>query len=401
MKAHREVWVRCRAYVKDSTQGARMPNEWNERECETVRSDCRFLIAVLLCALVGFVAFTGVLCLRARGTCDATLPQWNPDGMLRTPNRTAVKALAFSPDGRLLAYGGSRAGVGLVRVHDGSGRSGTWLTGDHLPTCISFSFNGTLLAAVPRDHDAAFGVMVWELRARALKWKLRGCDYVAFSPVHEVMAHGTEDGEVVLRDAGNGAVLWTTHGASLGPYMWLAFSPNGSILAYGSGCSVTVLDYRSRKSLASFQVKQITRAAAFSPSGRQLVVGEEGCGSSSIRMWDVSTYDRPPRLLRVLSGPTAGVLGIAFSPNGQWLACGGALWRPWSMVGDSKPRWCGGEVRLWDTKNWLLRRQWTSITPPESDSEVVNAVGFSPDGKMLVAGTWNRDKPLRYWRLPK
>ena len=78
-------------------------------------------------------------------------------------------------------------------------------------------------------------------------------------------------------------------------------------------------------------------------------------------------------LLSFLSGHTLSVNGVAFSPNGQLLASGGA----------------DRLVILWDLVNYF------PLLKLEGHTKQVQSVDFSPDGKILVSG--GLDKTVILW----
>ncbi len=86
----------------------------------------------------------------------------------------------------------------------------------------------------------------------------------------------------------------------------------------------------------------------------------------------------PSRLSRTLTGHTAEVLGVAFSPDGRLLATA-----------------CGydrdGAVRLWDPATGDCLRTLTGHT------NLVSRVAFSPDGRLLATAVGNRDGAVRLW----
>lgn len=353
-------------------------------------------LAGLLLAISLIVAVVRV---RRVADSECKIPQRPPDGAWLT-QRMVLSAIAFSPRGRVLACAGIADPIRLFEVGEGVAVLRKTLTGlDHAPRSIAFAPDGNLLAAACRS-DTGFPVMVWDVDRGQVGWRLPGGNAVAFSPRQGLLAIAGEPEGVAIRDLGSGRVVWSTPGSEVWAVS-VAFSQDGLGLLETSGRTVKVWDTTTHDLRAALQCKRRANVAIFSPDGKTIAAGEEGYGSAAVRIWDVSSASRGPRLVRVLRGPTGGVMGMAFSPQGKLLACGGPLWRPFTMVGAEKKAWYGGEVRVWEVSHWQPYWRWTSLTPDKGESEVVTAVAFSPDGNLLVAATRNRDKPLRYWVMEK
>lgn len=124
------------------------------------------------------------------------------------------------------------------------------------------------------------------------------------------------------------------------------------------------------------------RFVLFSRNGRYLLTGGY---DRTIRIWEYPSG----RLVHILAGRPSGFACGALSPDGKMLA-----------VGD----WCG-EICLWDVAFLLSRpaggtasrmpRPTTPVAVLHGHTAQVNALEFTPDGKLLISGS--QDKTLRSW----
>src|SRR5207253_9160003 len=111
------------------------------------------------------------------------------DLRLQLGHSHAVTAVAFSPDGIMLATG---SGDRTIKLWDpATGRLLDTLTGHQAHVvALSFSTDGGLLAAACAGHK----LVVWELATKTIAWELSGqtnLTSVAFMHVRELLAIAT------------------------------------------------------------------------------------------------------------------------------------------------------------------------------------------------------------------
>ncbi|KIK31827.1 hypothetical protein CY34DRAFT_19529, partial [Suillus luteus UH-Slu-Lm8-n1] len=111
----------------------------------------------------------------------------------------------------------------------------------------------------------------------------------------------------------------------------------------------------------------VVQAIAVFPDRRRMVTGLSN--HHALRLWDLETGV----VLKKMEGHDNGVWALAVSRDGQIIASGDL----------------GGELIIWHGETG------ESITQPiEAHSEGINSVDFSPDGTVLVTGSWD---DIKFW----
>lgn len=285
-------------------------------------------------------------------------------GTVRLQHASSVTAIAYSPDGKMLASSSADNSVQLWDLTTGrkirhlatdAGRYG--LVG------IAFSRNGKTLMS-----SGEAGVHIWDVASgkqiRRLPPKTPVPQHFAVSSDGRSLAFVDWD-SIQLWDLATFTQRCFLHGHSPLALEEIAFSPDGQTIAgiaedqkAGDSC-VCLYDVATGRQKERLPIKARSWLA-YSPDGKRLAVA---CQDLTICLWDTVAGREHRRLKGHQGRPLHFLGGVAFSPDGKLLA----------SVGVGEP------VRLWDpTTGEEVRR--LSTRPDDYSS-----VAFSPDGKALAA----------------
>lgn len=204
---------------------------------------------------------------------------------------------------------------------------------------------------------------------------------LVFSPDSQTIASGSLDGQCRLWNVKNGRLIHTLDTKS--ETVWsIAFSPDGNLLAAGDRANqVTLWNPKTGKLEKTLNDHDAwANAVAFTPDGKLLASGDD---LGFIRLWTVGKDVDQSRVIPAIQG----VISLHFSPDGKLLLSG------------HKNRLL---IKVWDVETG---KQLHEISPEGSN---LRSARFSPDGQMIggVAtsmglGLWNVENGKQLGTFPQ
>ena len=176
-----------------------------------------------------------------------------------------------------------------------------------------------------------------------------------------------------------------------------ALSPCEEMLATTIGENretIEILRVASRTPITTLtKHKQIVTALAFSPTGEQLVSGDE---DGNLFVWTVASWREPQELI----GHTNGITTAAFHPNGSQVitASHDHTARVWDFESGehlaSLPLAEESDVSLYRGDQRQIRRIFNRLSQGYSHKSTLHSITFSPSGNIIAGGLY---REIRLW----
>ena len=359
---HTESEVLALRYAPDDTL-------WTVEEAGVLRHwapDGRLLEREFLSDVEDVWAFSADASLLASGTNEIAL--WGTgsgDELARVQAESWVTALAFSPDGRVLAAGHDDGRVSLWQLPSLTAL-GDLEGHDDGVSALTFTADGAQLTTAGDDHR----ICVWDVRTHSLVREMKGhTDRVpglAWHPSGEFLISVGWDTTARVWEPGKDdpAMLLNAHSDQVNA---VAVSPDGSLLACAdSDFTIHVWDDprgARQKFVLSGHTDEI-RALAFNPAGTRLA---SAGADRVVHIWDTSAG-------KLVAGPNP-------SARNSVALAGGTLFST-----------AGNLLQAWDRETG--ERAW-----PVADSEPVHFVAANPDGSRIATSGPTPD--VRVWDVTK
>ncbi|HZM22969.1 MAG TPA: WD40 repeat domain-containing protein, partial [Anaerolineales bacterium] len=290
--------------------------------------------------------------------------------------KTGEKLLSFRDDAGVVSAIFSRDGKQLITTTPGGYikvwdiQTGKVLRQSHFPSQSILILSASGKYVITKSYDNPMVIQVWDLEKEPITKKQEFVNVagifgvpqsVAISPDDQYALIGYVNGSVILWDIPTGKITQTFAGLS-SEVRSVAFSPDGNyVIAGGLDKIARVWSMQTADEILRLTNSASIYAVDFSPDGSSVLTGS---ADGTVQLWAVHPRPAPP-ILRDRPDKM-GLSGIAYSPDGKFLATGGT-----------------NGLQVWEASTGSLQHTFV-------DSGFIKyGVRFSPDSLYLLSGDWS------------
>ncbi|HEY5911990.1 MAG TPA: protein kinase [Verrucomicrobiae bacterium] len=252
--------------------------------------------------------------------CDGVIQMYELPGLKHlgplSATGTNVAAVAYSPDGTMLAGGGSDGWLRVWSTAE-SRLLNEWLAHKACVGGLRFTEDGSQLVSGSYSPGVGGELACWDARTGRRLTSLLTTNAVlkSASPDGRIALASDDSGQLRWWQTGSGQLLAATSGHKR-RVIGAAFSTDGSRAAsVAEDGTVALWDVSSFSPIASFKGHMLAASAVtFSPDGRRLATCS--VDREAVKVWDLATV----RELVLLRGEGSLFDSVVFSPDGNWLA---------------------------------------------------------------------------------
>lgn len=308
----------------------------------------------------------------ASGSNDNTIKLWNVETgqCLQTlsGHTSSVATLAFHYDGNILASGSDDKTVRLWDISTGS----VEIFAGHTNNLVFVTFHPHEQILITASTDNT--VRLWDITTNecarifkiAINWRLA----IALSHDGKILATGSDSNAVKFWDISKGECIQTL--PDYHSCVWsIAFSNDDKTIITGSeDNTIKIWDVETGECLQTLREhQQRVWLVDLHPNNSTLLSISE---DQTIKLWDINSR----RCLKTLKGYSNWILSLAFSPDGQTLA---------SSSQDKK-------IRLWDMKTG------TCTLTLEGHDNLISTIAFAPiQIRDCLLASGSDDNTIKLW----
>ncbi len=193
---------------------------------------------------------------------------------------------------------------------------------------------------------------------------------VVFSPNNQIIAYGTEGGNIEIKDARTGNIDKVLYGHKSGLY-FLEISSDGKFMVSAGHQDIIVWETTRYKLICSIQAHQNKISGLYiCPDGKSFITsGNDG----KIKQWSLPHGN----LIKLIENKNSDAIdSLAGNQQGTLLATSENM-----------------EITLWNLPDFSPRGKLTGHT------NRIYSLAISPDGNLLASGS--KDGRIRLWKLPE